>query len=674
MSEAKFKYLFSPIKIGTMTMKNRILMSPMGLEREDVKGGTYYDMEVERMKAFYTARAAGGVGAVTNGGAAIDIRAHAEPGLWCVFDDRMTPQIKEVADVVHETAPDCKFGVQLLHGGCQARVPNQEAPSRVAALAVVPTVPGYPEVMTEDRIKFIQEQWARAALRCKEAGCDFVEVHGSHGYLMTEFYSPVFNKRTDDYGGSFENRVKMYIETLRKIREYVGKDFPVGCRYNGDDYYPGGWTLEDAWRLGQMLEEAGADYLSISFGIYGSTGYPGGKEGWGMTSPPMYDAQGQYVYLAEEVKKHVHIPVFGGGRIKDPYMADQLIRDGKVDGVFMGRALLADPDLPNEWREGRLDEVVPCLGCCIGCIERALRGYYITCVMNPRCEREGALKDVKGECAANPKRVLVVGGGIAGMEAARLAAFRGHRVSLYESRAWLGGQAMLASKMPGRAEVAEAITYYERELSRLHVPIHLNTTVDETLLDEVKPDVVVAATGSLVQIPYITGLLDSGVEIILADDLIEKDMPTGDNVLVVGGDHAGLQIAHHLALRGKKLWVIEESGHFAERMGGNDRWPLRTRLDLLNVPQWKGVSLARCNITIDGVKIVHKKGEETLPKIDTVVLTGPRQKNTQVAELAKSKGIKTYVVGDAHMLYEDPLAGTMLGAIQEANFAAREIV
>lgn len=665
MDEPRLRYLFQPIKIGRMELKNRILMSPMGLTSE-VHQESYYPIE-PNMKYFYKERAIGGVAAILNGGAATCARGSAEPGTVCMFDDRIIPSLKEVVDWVHDGAPDCKFGVQLLHAGRQARVLHQEAPSPLPSLAVVPTAPGYPEEMTKERIKESIREWGECAMRAKKAGCDFVEIHGAHGYLIGEFYSPLSNHRTDEYGGSFENRIRYYLEVLRAIREQVGPDFPVGCRINGDDFIDGGWTLEEACRLAPILEKEGADYINVSFGIYGSPRK-------GQSVPSMYDKQGEYIYLAAEIKKHVSsIPVIGGGRVKNPVMADELIRKGKVDMVFMGRALWADSDLPDKAKQGKIDEIRPCLGCCLGCIERAKWGLPETCVMNPRFGREIMPKEMKGECAANPKGILIAGGGPAGLEAARVLAFRGHKPILCESRGWLGGQLKLAAMIPEREEFGDAITYYEKELHRLGVPIHLNTTVDEALIDAVKPDVFIAATGSLPEMPYITGLLESGVEIITADDLIESKLLTGDNVLVIGGDAIGLQVAHYLAVQGKKVYVAESGEHFAIRMGMNDRWPLRLRLADLHVPLRKGVSFPQSVVTANGVKIVHKGGEDALPRVDTVVLADKRTKNAYIAEVAEKKGIETYIVGDAHMLYEDDTAATVMNAIAEAYTVGRQI-
>jgi len=670
VTEPKLKYLFQPIKIGRMEIKNRILMSPMGLINVAEMPGTFYEMD-ENEAYLYAERAAGGVGMILNGGAAVNKLGHSDPGLLCLYDERIIPSLKRTVDMVHATAPDCRFGVQLLHGGCQSLFPV-EAPSPVSALAMqfIPDQPP-PKELTKERILEIEEEFGVAAARAKEAGCDFVEIHGAHGYLVGEFYSPIFNHRTDEYGGSFENRIKFYVEVLHSIKRHVGADFPVGCRINGDDYIDGGWTLQDACKLAPILEREGADYIHVSFGIYGSTGRSG-LPGTGLSIAPMYDKPGTYILLAEEVKKHVSIPVVGGCRMKDPILADEVIRDGKVDLVYMGRPLLADPELPNKAREGRIGEIKTCQGCC-WCIEAVMKGASLTCVMNPRLSREMALKDVEGECAANPKKVLVVGGGPAGMEAARLTAFRGHKVILCESKGWLGGQLKLASMMPDREEFADHIAYYERELQRLAVPIRLNTTVDEALIDEIKPDVVIVATGSLPEVPYIPGLLDSGVDVVTVDDLIETQSPTGDNVLVIGGDADGLQCAHYLALHGRKVWVAHPGAHYAERMGSHNRYPLRAALTKLGVSLYKDVSLPETTITAEGVKIVHKKGTETLPKIDTVVLAGERSKNAYVAEITKRKGIETHIVGDAHMLYEDPLAGSVLMATQSANICAREI-
>ena len=345
--------------------------------------------------------------------------------------------------------------------------------------------------------------------RCRDAGFDFIEVHAAHGYLINQFLAPNSNQRTDQYGGRFENRIRFFLEVLADIKAKAGNDFPVGLRINGEDYVDGGWTLADTLRLAPILEQNGADYLHVSAGVYGS------KQ---LTIPSMYVPHGCFIHLAEAVKQVVDIPVVGVGRIKSPEMADRFLKEGRVDVVAMGRSLIADPMLPQKALAGELNTIRPCVGCCLGCIHAVLALEPGGCVVNPDVGRE-YLTD-GDEKTPSPKQLLVVGAGPAGLGAARLAAMRGHRVTLVEEKGRVGGLLRLAARVPGRGEIMDIIDFLTCEIERLGVALQLNTKLDETLLDRLKPEVVIVASGSLPDMPIIKGLFTTRIDLCTVTEVL----------------------------------------------------------------------------------------------------------------------------------------------------------
>ena len=388
----------------------------------------------------------------------------------------------------------------------------------------------------------------------------------------------------------------------------------------------------------------------------------------------MYEDQGAFVHFSEEVKKHVSIPVITVARIKNPVMADKIVMEGKADLVAMGRAQLADPDMVEKARKGETAEIRLCLAECLGCIEGILRHGEASCAVNPRVGREYLIKDIAGEKEAAARKVLVAGAGGAGLETARRAAFAGHKVILCESRGWIGGQLRLAARMPKREEIGDIIQWYERQLNRLGVEIRLNSTVNEDLLHQISPDVLVIATGSLPEVPlgFIEGLDNiRDIELLMVDELLEEERLTGDNILVIGGDQIGLQVADYLSESGRKIYVVEKGAHFAEKMASSDRHYLMGRIISKGVKRYKTVQRIEI-LPVDEVWMVNGSGRERLPEIDTIVLAGDRRPNIFLAEMAERKGIETHVVGDAKG-FAGRDQGTVLAAIAGGYDVGRQI-
>ena len=423
-------HLFSPIRIGSMTSKNRLMMSAMSINFGVDENGYVLEQLTEYIKA----RAKGGVGMALVGGGGIHPSGAELPDLPALWDDGCIPALEKMVAAVRPF--DCRLGVQLMHGGRQTYHPEKVAPSPIPAPAVVK---GIPKELTVAEIADLVAAFGDASRRCKEAGFDFIELHGAHGYLINQFLAPNANHRTDQYGGAFENRIRFLLELMADISDKCGPDFPVGIRINGEDYIDNGWDLEEALRLAPILQDNGAAYLHVSAGVYGS------KQ---LTIPSMYVDHGCFIHLAEAVKKTVSIPVVGVGRIKSPELADRFLKEGRADVVAMGRALIADPELPNKALAGDLTAIRPCIGCCLGCIHAVLALEPGSCVVNPQVGREYLIQD--DDKAKTPKTVLVAGAGPAGLAVARTAALRGHTVTVCEEKGAVGGLLRLAAIPPGR--------------------------------------------------------------------------------------------------------------------------------------------------------------------------------------------------------------------------------
>ena len=666
-------YLFQPLTVGRAQLPNRFAMSCMAggisLDR--------YGYPDDRMIAYYEDRAKAcpgmmGIGAGTVN-RPIDDDRRTEKKVYSVvlYDDGCIAPLRRFTDTIRRYGT--KFGIQLWDGGIQSGGLIQNTPSGIGSpFKAVGDQSEKSElkILSTVDIAAIVENFAGAAERCAQAGFDFVEIHAGHGYLISAFLTPHFNRRNDQYGGSRENRLRFLVEILRAVKVRVGDRVIVGVKINGSDYLPkDGWTVADAVWAAPVLEREGADYLSMTAGVVGSPR---------LTVPPMYEPQACYLEGAEEVKKVVKIPVSIVGRIKNPVMANELIRDGKVDIVSMGRPMIADPEIVSKAREGRLEDIRPCLADCRGCLDHQMRTIMhgetpgTSCIVNPRVHREAECIDIPGNKKHQPRTIVVVGAGVAGLEAARRAAFSGHKVILCEKRARIGGQVRWAEQIPGRHEIGDILPWYETQLRKLGVDLRLKTAVDATLLASLEPDVVIVATGSVCTVPQnlITALYDiENIELIMADDLFEEQAEPGENVLVLGGEQNGLQIADFVAGKGKKVTVAEEGGHFASKLAANDRWYLTHRIIAQGVVRYKNVR----NVEIeapDQVYLATEKGRVHLPNIDTIVLANLRQSDRSVGEVAENMGLETYVIGDAKdVMSED--SGTIFANLVQGYDLAR---
>ena len=665
--------LFQPLKIGPMTVSNRMAMSGMSAGIK-VDGNGEIDPQ---MVAYLVERARGEPGMMTIGASRVVPQKQSDSHGIQLYSDHIVPSLARMVDAVHQH--DTRLGIQLWHGGgtegtnleglmspsgLSSNVRNAmgDATSRQVSVAN--------RAMTLEDIHETVQHYASAARRCADAGFDFVEIHGAHGYLISNFMTPLFNRRTDEYGGSFENRTRFLLEIVAAVREAVGQRIAVGLKYNGSDFLGDkGWTIEESCRLAPLAAAAGADFITITAGLVGTPQ---------LTIPPMYEPQGCYTDLAAAVRPHSPVPIATLGRIKTAQMARDVIAEGKADIVCFGRATIADSQFFAKVRVGDLAEIRPCLADCRGCIdEHTMRhkgGADASCVVNPRVGRELSCVDIEGSAKDRAKKVVVVGGGLAGMEAARMSAFLGHEVTLFERRAQLGGQMLLARQMPGRQEIGDIVPWYERQLAKLGVNVRLGTEVSEALLQESKADIVFIASGSLPAIPQnlIEMVLGAeNTEIVLLDDLVEEKLPIGETALVVGGDQNGMVIADYLAQAGAKVTVAEPGHHFGYKLAAHDRWYLLNRQNAKHVTRIKDVH----EIVLkdgDAIELETPAGPVDLPKVDTIVFASERKSERSLVEAAEAMGARVIVVGDANDVTSEN-AGTIFANVAHAYDNARLI-
>ena len=645
-----YEHLFSPIQIGTTTVKNRVFMPPISTNLADK--GYVTDELVEH----YAARAKGGVGLIITEVTTVEPTYIYLPGDMSICDDSYIPGWKKLTDAGHQYG--AKILPQLFHPAYMA-FPIPGTPQLIAPSNVGPYyAKEAPRAVTIEELKVIIRQFGEAAFRVKQAGGDGVEIHAAHAHgLLGGFLSPLYNKRTDAYGGDIHGRLRLTLEVIEEVRKMCGKDFIIDVRISGDEYTDGGQNLNDAVYVAKQLEKAGVDFIHVSGGTTIMRG---------SSIPAPGTPMGSHSKVGEEIKKQVSIPVATVGRITEPWFAEELIANGKADICMIGRANLCDPEFVQKACEGREDEIRPCIGC-LRCLNGIMFGKRVACTVNPSLELEN---EDNIPAAQEKKQVLVIGGGPAGMEAAFVAKKRGHEVVLCEKSDSLGGLVKLAAVPIAKQELTKVIQYMERKLTREGVEIRLNCEVTEQMLkNEFAGYEVIAGTGAD---PIVVNAFTAFKHCVTADDILAGKAFAGRKVVVIGGGSVGCETADYLAPlvndlfpRNREIILLEMADGIMLQESGPGRSLLTQRM------MKKGIQI-HCKAKVEKVeaeKIYYtENGEEhCISDADTLVLAMGYRPDSKLEETLKKANVSYHLIGDAKKV------GNIKDAITEGYQIAREI-
>lgn len=645
-----YEHLFSPIQIGTTTVKNRVFMPPISTNLADK--GYVTDELVEH----YAARAKGGVGLIITEVTTVEPTYIYLPGDMSICDDSYIPGWKKLTDAVHKYG--AKILPQLFHPAYMA-FPIPGTPQLIAPSNVGPYyAKEAPRAVTIEELKVIIRQFGEAAFRVKQAGGDGVEIHAAHAHgLLGGFLSPLYNKRTDAYGGDIHGRLRLTLEVIEEVRKMCGKDFIIDVRISGDEYTDGGQNLNDAVYVAKQLEKAGVDFIHVSGGTTIMRG---------SSIPAPGTPMGSHSKVGEEIKKQVSIPVATVGRITEPWFAEELIANGKADICMIGRANLCDPEFVQKACEGREDEIRPCIGC-LRCLNGIMFGKRVACTVNPSLELEN---EDNIPVAQEKKQVLVIGGGPAGMEAAFVAKKRGHEVVLCEKSDSLGGLVKLAAVPIAKQELTKVIQYMERKLIREGVEIRLNCEVTEEMLkNEFAGYEVIEGTGAD---PIVVNAFTAFKHCVTADDILAGKAFAGRKVVVIGGGSVGCETADYLAPlvndlfpRNREIILLEMADGIMLQESGPGRSLLTQRM------MKKGIQI-HCKAKVEKVeaeKIYYtENGEEhCISDADTLVLAMGYLPDSKLEETLQKANVSYHLIGDAKKV------GNIKDAITEGYQIAREI-
>ena len=650
--------LFEKINIGQITLKNRLIMSAMDLGF--TSDGTIND----RIINFYRERAKGGVGLIVVGGCYPEINGKVWKSIIGLDKDELIPGLKRLTDAIHRY--DVRVAAQLLHAGRSASSfftkMQPVAPSAVAYRSIKQE----PRALTIPEIKTVINNYVSATLRAKKAGFDAVELHGGMGYLINQFLSKATNKRNDEYGGSLENRVRFAQEMILAIKETVGKDYPIILRMSGDDLVEEGLKIEESVEIARILQQAGADAFNVS-------------PGWHESKTPimlMSIPRMAYAYLSAKIKSQLTVPVIASVRINDLKLAEEILDNEQADMVSIGRPLIVDPELPNKYKNGQFNDIRTCIACNQGCFDSLLNFKPVSCTYNAMVGHEGEYKITK---AGKPKKVVVVGGGPGGMEAARVLALRGHNVTLYEKNNQLGGQLRYAYIPPGREEIQNIISYLEKQISKLKVTIKMGKEADLQTLEEEHPDVIIVATGGRPIMLNLRGI--KGENVSIASSVLEGKITTGRDVVIIGGGTIGCEVALYVAKQGamrpdvacfllkhkvldaadiveytskgnRNITLLEMKRKVGGGFGFSTRWVILNELKDAGIKEITEVKVKEIinnhseNGQIHRGVVYEKDGQEHFIKADTVIVAVGYSPNNELQKQVEGKFPETYFIGD----------------------------
>lgn len=637
-----YECLLSPGKIGTLTLKNRSVFPPMG------SGYVENEHPIQQLIDYHVRRVQGGcaMNIVEIATVHPTTKSHTILG---IYDDKFIPGLAELAKAIKDAGGVAC--IQLWHGGRQTS--GKPFGGQPVAPSVVTNafIGEEPRALTIKEVQDIISSYGDAAIRAKKAGFDAVEIHGAHGYLIDQFLNPYTNKRTDQYGGSLQNRARFGCEVVRDVRLKVGSDYPIILRMSAIEHVKDGIELEDAIEAAKLYVKEGLDALDVSQGCYDALPY---------TVPPYFYPQKVNVYNAYQIKKNTNVPIIVAGRINHPDMAEEVLCDGMADFIGLGRPMLAEPDFIKKTMEGNTDDIVRCISCNQGCVGRMFKGLGNSCIFNPATghEREVVIKP-----AEQKKKVLVIGGGPAGLEAARIAQIRGHKVILLEKDVALGGQFIEAGRAPHKEIFAKSAIHMGYRAFKAGVDIRVYTSANEERIREINPDVVIVATGADPINPNIPGIDRPNVyearKVIVSDQIISEN-----HVAVIGGGLIGLEAMEILSFQGKKVEVIEMTDEIGKDL------EMYIKPYVFGIIEEKSIKI-HLNTKLIEIKddsiIIEKEGKQQEIPCSAVVIAVGSKSNTSIVDTVKKLGYEYYVIGDA----KEP--SKILPAIWGANEIARNI-
>ena len=641
--------LFEPFRLKNMELKNRLVMLPMATNFSDVGG--YVS---ERLIDYFVERAKGGAGFIIVGGTVIDLAGRVFSTELHLNQDDYIPGFKKLTEAIHSYG--AKTAIQLIHGGreCSPEIIGTQpvAPSPIPPIMARlsdKSIGQKPRELTIEEIEIIIEKYAEAARRANEAGFDGVEILCGHRILTEQFLMSDSNHRQDKYGGGIENRAGFICDIVTNIKKKVNKDFVISCRVPATESPERGYSKKEIEKVFKMLRDAGADVFDLSVVVSQNI----------VNLLPMEFLPGLLVPRAEWVKGFIDTPVISGIRINDTLLAERVLQEKKADLIGMGRSLIADAELPKKAFEGRFEDIRECIACNSGCGDRIYAALPITCALNVEVGRE---KELRIKTAESPKKILIAGGGPAGMEAARVACLRGHEVLLYEKDSDLGGQLLLAKIPPHKEEIEKVAGYLKTQIEKLGVKIELGKEVNQEIVDQIKPDAVIIATGATPVIPAIPGIERDNV-FMAKDILLGEEELKAKNVAVIGGGIVGVETAEFLAEREKEVTIIEMLGKVAVDLGPVARMFKKKRLAQRGVNILTKTKVGE--IKENGI-MAQKDGESFFIPAECIVIAVGSSPSRELVTLLENK-VPTYEIGDSLG------ARSILNAIHDGSLIAREI-
>jgi mycofactocin system FadH/OYE family oxidoreductase 2 len=630
---AAFKFLFAPIQLGTVLVPNRIVSTAHATAY--AKDG----IPTERLIAYHEARARGGVGLIITGATVVHPTSpYDEYNLLCNLDDRIIPAYQQMAKAVQKYGT--RIMAQLSHMGRSGETDDSRYPLYGPSPIADEIRREPPAEMDVELIEEIIEAYGKAAARAREGGLDGVEIHGGHSSLVAQFMSPYANQRTDAYGGNRKKRLLFVKQVIQAVRKNVGRDFTVGLRLSGDEFVDGGLTLDDVKENARDLEATEMlDFIDVTAGTDSN------PHSYYMHYSPMFVPLGNLTHLSAAIREMVSLPIITVGRINDPVLAEKILADGLADMVGMTRAALCDPDFPQKAREGRIDDIRHCIACNQGCFKRIFKAQPITCIQNPAAGKERTLGPLHKAAAA--RKVVVVGGGPAGLETARVAAERGHQVILMEREPTLGGQIRLASQAPGRQEFGEVILYLSRQVEKAGVDIRLGEEGTVKQILGLAPDAVVIAAGARPVIPDITGARSANV--VTAWDILGGKVPDGRRFAVCDGDkedQVAVGTAEYLADLGKEVEIISKLPHIGKDLDILNFIPICQRLLEKGVKLTPHTGIGEINKQRVVLYNVYTGAQEFRKDVDVVVFAAGRVAEDGLYWALKGKISNLHRIGD----------------------------